>query len=164
MAIAGNIQEEINVLVKRIYSTMDGARRQSQKVFKESAKPMVQAIQARAPVSDEPHDRYNGGKVVATYHSGNLRRSIKVLTFRRSKAVFVGAKLAEQGSGGVFRGNRTDGYYLHMVEFGTINQGPQPFFRPGVAQTKEAVLRSMVVGMKRQIDNYAQKYAQVRGR
>lgn len=61
-----------------------------------------------------------GGSVQATYYRGNLMRSIKVLNFKRSSAVFVGTKISKKGEGGgIFKGRRVDGYYAHMVNNGT---------------------------------------------
>ena len=59
------------------------------------------------------------GNIVATYKKGNLKKSIKILSFGRDKkGVYVGPKFAQRGKGtGVFGQNRTkvDGFYAHMV-------------------------------------------------
>lgn len=159
MAIALKIQDEIDDLVRKIYAISNNAKKESQAAFRIAAKPLIAEIQARAPVSNEEHDRYLGGKVVATYKPGNLRRSIKALTFRRSSAVFVGPKLNKGGSTGTFSGNRTDGYYAHWLEYGTINQMPQPFFRPAVQTAGPAALSIAAKEIKNSIDNYAKKIA-----
>jgi len=164
MAVAGKIQDEIDDLVRKIYAISNNAKKESQAAFRVAAKPLIAEIQARAPVSNEEHDRYLGGKVVATYKPGNLRRSIKALTFRRSSAVFVGPKLQKGGSTGTFSGNRTDGYYAHMVEYGTINQTPQPFIRPGAAAAGPAALKIATTELKKSIDNWAKRYSQARAR
>jgi len=158
------IQDEVNDLVRKIRGTFDNAKRVSQGEFSKAAIPMVKAIQAKAPVySGGQHHRYSNGKIVATYYPGNLRRAIKVLKFNRSKyAVFVGAKLDKTGSGGDFKGNRVDGYYLHMVEYGTDKQSAQPFFRPGAEQTKDAVLRDATIRLRNRIVEHARSYAQLR--
>lgn len=146
-----SLQREIDVLIKRLYAVSDKGKRESQAIFKVAAKPLIAAIKARAPVSDGPHSRYKDGSIVATYKPGNLRRSIRSLTFRRSAAVFVGPKLDKTGSGGV------DGYYAAWVEFGTESQSPQPFVRPAVAETGSAVLGIAARALKKQIETHAQR-------
>lgn len=145
-----SMQKEVDVLIRRLYAVSDKGKRESQASFKEAAKPLIAAIKARAPVSDGPHSRYKDGRIVATYRPGNLRRSIRSLTFRRSAAVFVGPKIDKTGSGGV------DGYYAHWVEFGTESQAPQPFVRPAVAETSGAVLGIMARSLKKKIEAHAQ--------
>jgi HK97 gp10 family phage protein len=159
MAVANSIQDEINDLVRKIRAISDSAKKDSQKAFKIAAKPLIEEIQRRAPVSDEPHKRYLSGQVVATYYPGNLKRSIKTLIFRRSAAVFVGPKMS-QDSKGEFRSSKTDGYYAHLLEFeyGLGGKLPQPFIRPGAAAAGPATLRIAVRELKNTIDNYARRY------
>ena len=166
MAIALKIQDEIDDLVRKIYAISNNAKKESQAAFRIAAKPLIAEIQARAPVSNEEHDRYLGGKVVATYKPGNLKRSIKTLTFRRSSAVFVGPRLNKGGSTGTFSGNRTDGYYAHLMEFeyGLGGKRPQPFIRPGAAAAGPAALKIAVREIKSSIDNWAKRYSQARAR
>lgn len=152
------IQSEINELVRRINKVSTNAKKESQAAFRMAAKPIIAAIQAKAPVSDEPHSRYIGGRKVATYYPGNLKRSFKTLTFRRSAAIFIGPKLDKAGSKGDFKGNRTDGYYAHFVEFGTIDQPPKPFVRPAAAQAGPPALRMAANELRRAIIKHAQQY------
>lgn len=93
---------------------------------------LASAAEAAAPRSKKPHIRYSTRKLTkklrapkgygtptAIYYPGNLARSFKVFHFKRAKSkVFVGANL-NRGSKGTFKGNRTDGWYLHFVEDGT---------------------------------------------
>lgn len=115
---------------------------------------LISAIQGRAPESEAPHSRYKGGRIVATYYPGNLRRAFRTLVFRRSAAVFVGPKLDKAGSGGDFRGNRTDGYYAHWVEFGAPAAGlpPRPFVKPAADAAGPLVLRLATEFLKRKIE------------
>ena len=58
------------------------------------------------------------GVKVATYKKGNLKKSIKILSFRKAtRSVFIGPRYGKRGASGVFGANRTkvDGYYAHMV-------------------------------------------------
>ena len=149
------------------------AKRQTTRILSQAAAPLVEEIQARAPVSDEEHYRYStakasksirapkgSGKVVATYTPGNLERSFNVLKFRRAKsAVFVGAKLDKSGSTGLFTGKRTDGYYLAWQEYGAPNAGipPRPFVGPARDAVGGEVLQLAVNQFKKTIERTAEK-------
>jgi len=155
-----SLQSDVNELVRKLNKVANNAKRESQSAFREGAKPLVEAIKAGAPVSDEEHYRYLGGKVVATYTPGNLKRSIRTMTFRRSGAVFVGPKFSSSsGSKGVFSGNRTDPWYAHIMEleYGLSGKRPQPFIRPAAASTGPTALRIATVSLKRKIDAYANR-------
>lgn len=130
------------------------AKRDSQQAFKQAAPVLISAIQGRAPESEAPHSRYSGGKIVATYYPGNMRRAFRTLIFRRSAAVFVGAKLDKSGSGGEFKGNRADAYYAHFIEFGAPAAGlpPRPFVKPAVDAAGGLTLRLATEFLKRKID------------
>lgn len=166
------LQREINDLIRKLQGLTDEVKKESQEAFREAAGPLVSAIKARAPQSDAPHYRYGtakiaggirapkgSGQVVATYMPGNLQRSFRTLKFRRSAAVFVGPNLAKSNKTGTFAGARTDAYYAHMVEFGTINQPPRPFVRPAVAAAGGLTLRLATELLKRKIIAYGRKNA-----
>ena len=48
-----------------------------------------------------------------------------------------------------------DGYYAHMVNFGTVSQSPQRFVEAGVAAAGDTSLRLATELMKREILTYA---------
>lgn len=95
--------------------------REVQKLLDHTSKPFEEAGIAMAPQHDGPPvKRYIKGKVVARYHSGNLGRSTKKLTFRNSsrfRGLFKGPKAIIIGNphGEFANRSRTDGYYAHMV-------------------------------------------------
>lgn len=164
------LEAEIAMLRKKLFEISNTAKRESNKAFRQAAKPLITAIQARAPQSNAPHYRYdtpkiagnlkapNGmGVIKATYMPGNLKRSFKTLFFRRSAAVFVGPKLDKQGSGGTFSGNKTDGYYAHWQEFGAPEAGiaPRPFVRPSVAAVGPQSLQIASEQLKKAIEKEA---------
>lgn len=63
-----------------------------------------------------------GGNALAAYFKGNLARSVRVFTFRRSPNVFVGPLFAD-GKGHqafVYKGKTVDAYYAHMINNGSI--------------------------------------------
>jgi len=147
-------QAEINDLIRKLYRVSDTAKRASQQAFREAAPVLISAIQARAPESGEPHNRYSGGQVKATYYPGNLRRAFRTLQFRRSAAIFVGPRLDKSGSGGEFRGSRADAYYAHWVEFGAPAAGlpPNPFVKPAADAVGAFTLRLATEFLKRKIE------------
>ena len=88
---------------------------------------------------------------MATYQPGNLSRSFSVLSFRRARyAKFIGPRLDKSR-----RGRQPDGYYAHMVEFGTIKQSAQHFVQAAVDAAGDTTLRFAAELMKRTIDRYA---------
>ena len=72
------------------------------------------------------HHRYfRGGGWAATYYRGNLRASIRAITFKRSSAVFLGNKTRKGAAArGIFIGSRADGYYGRFLEGGS-KAGPR---------------------------------------
>lgn len=151
------VQDEINTLVKRLQKVSNRARSESKKAFRAAAKPMIEAIKAKTPVSDAPHYRYNNGKRIV-YYPGNLRRSIRVLALRRTPAVFIGPKVDKSGAGTEYKGNKVDAYYAHMVEFGTEKQRPQPYMRPGALETQDKALRIASDLLRKDIEKYGNSF------
>jgi HK97 gp10 family phage protein len=168
-----NLQREITELISRLGKMSEQAKRQTTRILSKAAAPLVDEIQARAPVSDEDHYRYStpkaaksirapkgSGKKIATYTPGNLERSFNVLRFRRAKsAVFVGATLDKTGSTGTFTGKRTDGYYLAWQEYGAPNAGipPRPFVGPARDAAGGEVLQLAIADFKKTIEREAVK-------
>lgn len=117
------LQRDLNQVINTIRGISGAISKEAQKELKEAAKPLMLAIRTAAPRGTKPHTRYvshggkkraarGSGKVAETYKPGNLKRSYRVLRFRRAKlAVFVGVKL----------GGKQDGYYAHMVNNDTEN-------------------------------------------
>ena len=161
------LQAEMNTLIRRLREVSNDAKRESQQAFKEAAPLLISAIEARAPQSDAPHYRYSTpkatkalrapkgfGRIAATYMPGNLKRSFRALTFRRSAAVFVGPKAFKGNPQGIFSGRRVDPYYAHMVEFGTEKQKAQPFVKPAAESAGPTVLAIATRLLKRQIEKH----------
>ena len=150
-------QQNLNDAIRALYRVSDTAKRESRQAFKAASGVLIGAIQARAPESMEPHHRYSGGRIVATYYPGNLRRGFKTLTFRRSSAVFIGPVVDKSGSGGEFRGARADAFYAPWVEFGAPGAGiaPQPFVKPAVQAAGDLTLRIATDFLKRKIEQHA---------
>lgn len=156
------LQSELNTLIRKLDGLSGATKRERDRVLMEAAGPLRSAIAGRAPQSDKPHSRYSTpkisgklrapkgmGRIVATYQPGNLRKSVQTLRFRRSKAVFIGPKVRRSG------GQMPDGYYAHMVNFGTTQQSAQRFVEAGVAAAGDTSLRLASQLMKRKIEAYA---------
>ena len=156
------LQAELNTLIRKLDGLVDTAKRNRDRVLMEAAGPLKSAIAGRAPQSDKAHKRYStpkisgkirapkgSGTVVAIYKPGNLRKSLQTLRFRRSKAVFIGPRVQRS------EGKMPDGYYAHMVNFGTVSQAPQRFVEAGVAAAGDTSLRLGTELMKREILTYA---------
>jgi hypothetical protein len=78
----------------------------------------------------KPVNRYKNGKIVATYHPGNLKRAIGLLDLTETVNVFAGVKVQPRGKArGQFKGNRVDGYYARFIE------AKNPFIRPSFDAT-----------------------------
>lgn len=139
-------QQEVDVLIRKLRKIGGQTKRQSKAALRKGARPIVAAAKANAPTSSATHYRYKNGQKIE-YTPGNLRRSIQVLPLRKTESVFVGPKL---------NGVSVDGYYAHWVEFGTINQPPQPFMRPAAAQSGKTALSIAAQDLKRYILKNAQ--------
>ena len=149
------LQADLNKVINNL-KTLDPFLRKAGKAdLREAAKILSTAVAIRTPVGTVTHKRYRSlggrkkagkgsGVVLATYKKGNLRRSIRVLNFRRSSAAFVGAKL----------GKTPDGYYAHMVERGTTTQPAQEFFKKAVASAGNATLNKAIQLLSRRIQSY----------
>lgn len=137
------LQADLNNVIEKLrrlnpYLTKGPVKRN----LAQAAKPMVSAVKNATPVGRKEHSRKTRAGQVITYKPGNLRKSMRVLRFRRSEAVFVGPKLGK---------TLPDGYYAHIVE------GRQRFFSPAVEAAKGQVLQTAVELFKRDVDQFGQK-------
>lgn len=145
-------------------------KKKRQKLLKKAATPMVKAAKANIKDSKEPHKRYSTakltnklrapkgqGNVVAVYHPGNLRRSIRKKNLRRTADILVGPQTSKGSPKGDFKGRRVDGYYAHMVEFGTIKQPGQAYMRRALDSTKAIVAQNIIEGATKVINDYVKK-------
>lgn len=156
------LQAELNTLIRKLDGLSETTKRDRDSILTEAAGPLRSAIAGRAPMSDKAHSRYStpkisgkirapkgSGVIKATYQPGNLKKSVQTLRFRRSKAVFIGPKVRRSA------GQTPDGYYAHMVNFGTTQQPAQRFVEAGVAAAGDVSLRLATELMKRKINTYA---------
>lgn len=148
--IDAQLQADLNRVINRIAGISPAITKDIKKELKAAAKPMVQSIKAAAPRGRKPHTRISGGERIV-YKPGNLKRSFRVLNFRRAKTgIYIGAKL----------GGAADGYYAHFVNDGTIDAGQgasqnaQQFFEKGINAVKSSVLSDSVGRISRLVEKY----------
>lgn len=172
MAIDARFKQEIEKALKALDDFGEEFKdpKERRKMLRPAAKVLQAEIRRNAPRSEQAHKRYStakfdkkkrapkgSGNVVATYYPGNLERSIAVLTFRRSAALFVGPRIAKRGKGGEFKGAAVDGYYAHFVEFGTKNMPPAPFVRPAADSARTQVVKEITEAVKKKVKEFEQK-------
>lgn len=148
------LQADLNRVLRTLKGVEPFVRKSGKADLREAAKILSTAVAIRTPVGVKTHKRYpkrtgrkaakGSGNVLATYKPGNLRKSIRVLSFRRSPAAWVGPKL----------GKTPDGYYAHMVERGTVHQPAQEFFKKAVASAGNATLNKAIQLLSRRIQSY----------
>jgi HK97 gp10 family phage protein len=115
-------------------------------ILEYAAVPLVDAIQRKVPVSTKVHYRYkrlgNGQFQKIAYHPGNLKKSIQILNLKKTKDVYIGPKVSKSAGASKYgSGKSVDGYYAHMVEFGTSHSRARPFMRPGFAEGAPVTMR-----------------------
>lgn len=144
-----------------------------ERVLRPAAEILQKAAQAKVPVAKRVVHRYATGKfskkikapkgkghIVASYEPGNLKLALQVLKFKRSKALFVGAKVMKRNPSGTFgKGRRADGWYAHFIEFGTRNATAKPFMRPAAMATASAVRGQIKKGLDLEVKRWGAKNA-----
>lgn len=162
MAINAQLQRELQQAVRnldKLAETFEPNERK--KVLRESAKLMQEAYVDAVPSlkKGSEHYRYLTAKVnkrlrapkgmgekVATYKKGNLKRSIKVLSFRKSADVFVGPRvLRGDKAKGVFNSkSKADGFYLWFLEKGTKHLAPGNYIKKAFNATAAKVAQDII--------------------
>lgn len=166
---AADWQRQVNAAVKTLEKLTYNFSKEQRSILEDSAAPMVGAMQSGAPIGTKIHIRYSKrrssrakkgeGQRVAKYYPGNLRGAFRILDLKRTSDVIVGAKLAKSGTKGTFGKARFDAYYLHMVEYGTVNMAARPFVRQGMVRGAPLVIKRMQANMNRFAAKFARQYA-----
>jgi hypothetical protein len=136
---AGEINREIEAWLKKVEkSVSDYSKRDRRKILTRAARPVVKSARRLAPESDKPHYRKEGTKSIK-YNPGNLRRSIKRLTLKKSQDAFIGPqfrkeKVAEYGG----PGQPTDAYYAAMI-YGSAAAFNRRVLAPALSQSAPAI-------------------------
>jgi HK97 gp10 family phage protein len=144
-----------------------------ERVLRPAAEILQKAAQANVRVAKKAVKRYGTGKfskklkspkgkgrILAIYEPGNLKLSLQVLKFKRSKALFVGAKVMKRNPNGTFgKGKRADGWYAHFLEFGTKRARAYPFMRPAAISSAKAVRLRIKYGLELELKRWTIKNA-----
>lgn len=154
------MQAQINNLISLLQEIDPKTRKVGQDDMAQAAQLLAAAIKGRVPIGQRAtHSSYRkslGGKKAgkgkgikgATFKAGNLRKSFRVLRFRRSSAAFVGPSLG--------RKTKADGYYASWVEFGPShlpNYTGRGYVAAGVAAAGATTLRLATQLLGQRIDN-----------
>lgn len=149
--IDAQLQQDLNRVINAIRGISPAITKDVKKELAAAAKPLMQSIKSAAPRGKRLHTRGSAGGQRITYKPGNLKRSYRVLNFRRAKTgVYVGVKL----------GGAVDGYYAHFVNDGTVDAGngasqnAQQFVEKGTNSVKTAVLSDSVARISRLVKKY----------
>lgn len=137
-------------------------------LLRKAGKEFVKTVQNN--IQDSRHDHYRYVKKVGftkpkkiTYKSGNLRKSIKVLRFRKAKnSIYVGPKViskSKENNVETFGANDkdVDPYYAHMVEYGTRHSAPRGYMKKGYQAGRVKALDIINKGIKRIVKSYEKK-------
>lgn len=154
--MANSIQSNLNAVFADFRKFEQLFEKNRKPVLQYAAIPLVNEIQNRAPIGTRTRYRYQrrtGGRAkrgqgvrAATMYPGNLRGSFQVLKhLNRTESVFVGPKRSRAKTLGK---GKYDGYYAHMVEFGTSRQRAQPFVQPAIPAAAPQVIRRIELGYK----------------
>lgn len=141
---SGYTEAEMRGLLRQLEYVQGDARKAAKAISRTSARPLVARAKQLAPVWPRAYARYKDGKAVEIIYPGNLRESIEILPLRKTKtSVIIGPNLKD--------GGKPQGYYAHMVEFGTVKAAPEPYMRPAFEQTKQTIIDMQAKGAKRRI-------------
>jgi len=131
-------------------------KRRVRSALRASAKKFVPALQAATPMSKRPHMRYLSDGQKIKYHPGNLRKSHRIITFKKASplSIFVGPK-RDRGKQTKYGITKFDPYYAHFIEEGTRNFAAKPFMRKAHDQAKQAVMQDL----KKRVENIFRYHA-----
>lgn len=168
--MGNDLKSDLRKTTKKLESILkEFESKEVKKILGKAARPTRKAARALVKDAKKPVKRYpvsNGkrkpkgqGKVIAIYNPGNLRRSIKILRFRRSRmAVFVGPEVGKKSSNEYGKtGQPVDGWYAHMIEFGTINFPGSHYMSRAFSKTKGQVVHIAADQIKKRTNRFKRK-------
>lgn len=135
------------------------------RMIKRAAKPMINEIRSQAPMSAEPHARYEKqpkliasirtpkgmGKILEIIEPGRLKKSIGFLPLRKTSDVFIGPRGMRKKTGAP--------YYAAWQEFGTVNDAANPFMRPGYDMTKGIVINKIRKEYEKKVSEFGKTHS-----
>jgi HK97 gp10 family phage protein len=163
-------QVSVDRLIKELEKLPSALRDDTRKkILRSAAKPLIEAARSNIKDSKSGHTRYarsqkgkrlpkGQGKKIATYKPGNLRRSIGIISLRKSSNVFVGPRFKKSPSGD-YSGGRYDGYYAWILhEYGGGGKKgrgtPNPFMRKAYDQTGGMVIKLIESGVRTALEKH----------
>lgn len=115
---APELNRQIDAVMRNLRGVLVDYNEKDRRAITRKAAQKIAVAARRAPGfsdSKKPHTRTSGGQQI-TYQPGNLRRSLRVLSLRKTQDAYVGPQFAKRKSttyGGI--GQPVDGYYAAML-------------------------------------------------
>lgn len=139
-------------------------------ILRKQARKIAKAAQKMAPRGKRTNFLYdtpkllanrrakNGfGRKKATILQGNLASSIRTLSLRRARSIYVGPVILKRiRSGSVFGPSNPNAYYAQMV-YGSARAFRNQVMIPALNQTKSAIIKGLGISIKRKVRELAKK-------
>ena len=141
---AVNLNRQIDAVMRNLNKVLvDYSEKDRKKITRKAAQKVAVAARRNPGFKDskKPHKR-NKGKIII--NPGNLRRSLKVLSLRKSSDAYVGPQFAKKKAaeyGGV--GQPVDGYYAAML-FGSSAAFKGRVLDPALSRGRPAALKILI--------------------
>lgn len=134
--------QQVDATFKRLERALvDYSEKDRKRITRKAAQKVAVAARRNPGFSDSKKPHYRGrGNTRIKYNPGNLRRSLKVLSFRRTNDAFIGPQFAKRKAkeyGGV--GQPVDGYYAAML-FGSSLAFIRKVLAPALRNGRNAAL------------------------
>lgn len=172
-ADARDMQLQIRQWVRTYEKYWELLEDEKKRFLEYAAEPLVEELRMRSPVGSKIHVRYMSrekksrpgfGIIRKKYYPGNLKSSFGIIDLRRTAAVIVGARVDKKNGRTRMKGGRFgvkrwgDGYYLHMVEYGTRYSAAQPFVRPAIIAATPRIVRTIKNELQLLARRFGQRY------
>lgn len=159
---------QLSADIKKVLATLDKLPKElrgevRKAILEKAAQPLIDAAKANAPQSDQEHFDYGkqGPNAQPTkYYPGNLKKSIRIIPYKKSFSVYVGPKVLKRGGKAKAYGRNernVNAFYAGFVEFGTSRSAARPYMRPAFDQSKAQVLAIAAREMQKVVRQYEQK-------
>jgi hypothetical protein len=151
---ARDLNKQIDAVMRNLNRVLVDYSEKDRKGITRKAAQKVATAARRDPGFDDskrPHYRGSGENRIE-YKPGNLRRSLKVVSLRRSSDAFVGPQFAKRRSssyGGV--GSPVDGYYAAML-FGSGAAFQSSVLIPALRRGKTAAEKILIKESEKAIE------------
>ena len=171
------LNQDLAQIKKKLQKLKNGGMtlEEEEEILRYASKPLIEAAKAKAPVSTRRSVKVTNKDGSKSFYieKGNLKASIMEIRFRRRRSGYKGKMKGRKGGVLLFgpkvnwkpRDKQRFGpsvrsvnaFYAHMVEYGTMNQSPQPFMRPAYESTKGLVISRAKAGLAKAIQAWAAK-------